>query len=151
MKYLIVLTLMILSLNAQVDKTQVYAHIISQSCDLYNKPYPSSDKKADYFKKGDMVQIYYCDQYQWCKTKNGYLKKDALKIVAPRYEQPIIEKETPSPVLESSKENVPKEVTVELVKVTDKIVEQTHKQENVDTHKEYFSLDSAKVIFKDKE
>jgi len=87
MKYILLLTLTWLTLSAQIDEKQMYAKVTSTNADLYQKPYECSKKKENFFKKGDMVEVLYCDKYQWCKTKNGFVKKNLLRLPEPLVKQ----------------------------------------------------------------
>ena len=146
MKYILILAFVILSLHAQIDKKEMYAKVKSQSADLYAKPYQCAKKKVAYFSKGDMIEISYCDRYKWCKTKNGFVKKNLLRLPEPLAKQDKkmpekIEVITP-PLVAEVETNATTEVIDELVDVT--IVE------NIGAYEEYFSGDSVKVIFKEK-
>jgi len=146
MKYILILAFVILSLHAQIDEKEMYAKVKSQSADLYAKPYQCAKKKVAYFSKGDMIEISYCDRYKWCKTKNGFVKKNLLRLPEPLAKQDKkmpekIEVITP-PLVAEVETNATTEVIDELVDVT--IVE------NIGAYEEYFSGDSVKVIFKEK-
>lgn len=77
------LAFIFLSLKAQIHNQQMYAKVISASADLYRIPQKNSDKKFNYFKKGDMVPVDYCDRSNWCKVSNGYIHKKLLQLPAP--------------------------------------------------------------------
>jgi len=146
MKYILIFALTVFSLQAQIDEKEMYAKVKSQSADLYARPYQCAKKKVAYFSKGDMIEISYCDKYKWCKTKNGFVKKNLLRLPEPLVKQDKkmpekIEVITP-PVVAEVETNSTTEVITELVDVT--IVE------NIGAYEEYFSDDSAKVVFEEK-
>ncbi len=150
MKFIIFLTLLFLSLNAQIDKTKMYAHVISKSADLYEHPYECAKKKENYFKKGEILQIIYCNQYRWCTVKNGYVKQDLLNIVVPKYMQKspktkIIQKKIENiKIVEDYKPKMQKP-KIEVIEVFPAVVEIN--KENLGPYEEYFSPDSKKLIF----
>jgi len=60
-----------------------YAKIRSKYANLYNIPNQDAQRKVNYFKEGDLLNILYCDKNTWCKTSNGYVKKELLHILKP--------------------------------------------------------------------
>ena len=64
-----------------LPKPEKYAKISSNYADLYNIPNQDAQRKANFFKKGDTVGLIYCDKSTWCKTSNGYVKKDFLSML----------------------------------------------------------------------
>lgn len=84
MKFFFLIVLIFISLNAQTAKKRITATVISKYASIYQKPYECSAKKTNYFKCGDKIYIDYCNQYRWCKTKHGYIKRDKLSITTPQ-------------------------------------------------------------------
>jgi hypothetical protein len=80
MKILLIVSALILVLGVKASADDIKAKVVSKSATLYQKPYECAKKKRGYFKEGDIIPIIYCNQYRWCKTKHGYVKKDLLKI-----------------------------------------------------------------------
>jgi len=108
MKYILILAFMFLSLEAQIENKQMYAKVISNMADLYHIPSEYGEKKVNYFKKGDMLPIEYCDKSSWCKISNGYVQKQLLRIPEPilknvvkmpKYKREIIKEVQSEPVV----------------------------------------------------
>ena len=83
MRLFILLFLSIVAIHAQDNTKKIYAKIVAKNATLYQKPYECSKKKVAYYKRGDVIEIEYCNQYRWCKTKHGYLKRDLLSLRTP--------------------------------------------------------------------
>ena len=144
----------LLSLHADIDKIQMYAKVKATSADLYHRPYECSKKKHAFFRRGDMIKIEYCNKYKWCKTTNGFVKKDLLILPEPLRKEnyPI-----PNPIM------IPRKIKpVQKVEIIDNpIVTQvsnlskkrtqvtTPLKKKLDAYDEYFKNTSTKVIFKE--
>ncbi len=83
MRLFILLFLSIVATQAQDNTKKMYAKIVAKNATLYQKPYECSKKKVAYYKRGDVIEIEYCNQYRWCKTKHGYVKRDLLSVRTP--------------------------------------------------------------------
>lgn len=140
---------MFLTLNAQIDEKQMYGKVNAKSIDLYSKPYECSEKKVGYYKKGDMIAIEYCNGYKWCKAENGYVKKDLLRLPKPLLSQnkPLVK--APVVVKKEVKvvELISEPVVIDVTDASTKTQEVVNSVEVKDAYDEYFSNDSAKVIF----
>ncbi|MBU0721285.1 hypothetical protein KJ877_08080 [bacterium] len=159
MKFVILISLIALSLSAQTDKQRIFGHVVSDNADLYKKPYECSEKRLRYFNKGDVIQIDYCNQYKWCKTKNGYVKKDLLRLNVPKFETPMVKEDL---TLKDNNTTFVQNTSVEKENNTSfhediTIIEVTNQTDtvhsvhtiNASVYDEYFSPESAKIVFKD--
>lgn len=153
MKYILLITLMFLTLNAKIDEKQMYAKVNAKSVDLYSKPYECSKKKVGYYKQGDMIAIEYCNGYKWCKAPNGYVKKDLLRLPQPLLSQnkplvksaPLVRKKEVKEV-----ELISEPVIIEVTDANSEVEEIVNAVEiEKDAYDEYFSGESAKVIFRE--
>jgi len=144
MKYILILALTMLSLHAQIDEKEMFAKVKSNSADLYSRPYECSKKKVAYYSKGDMIEIFYCDKYQWCKTTDGFVKKNLLRLPEPLVKQ---DKKMPQHI-EIIEAPVVAEIqtkSTQELEVVDVAIDET-----MGAYEEYFSDDSIKVIFEEK-
>ena len=116
MKYILIFVLLFLSLHAEVEKKQMYAKVLSDVANLYSIPDKNGEKKFNYFKNGDMIPIEYCDKTSWCKTVNGYVEKNLLRIpepilknsvVMPRYKTQIIKVVQSEQVVQRAQKTAP--------------------------------------------
>lgn len=154
MRYIFLIAVMILSLDAKIEQKEMYAQVKSKSADLYHRPYECAQKKENFFKKGDMIEIEYCNKYRWCKTTNGFVKKDLLRLP-----EPLRSQDKPLPDARMVPRVVKQEKAVELiaepvvVEQSDAVAEVLHveeqEREKLGAYSEYFKDDSAKVIFKE--
>ena len=156
MKYIFLMVLVLLSLNADnIDKIQMYAKVKSQTADLYHRPYECAKKKLAFFKRGDMLQIEYCNKYKWCKTTHGFVKKDLLilpeplrkenypipnPIMIPRKIKPVQKVEIIADPVSNQQSNLSKKT----IKVTPPL------KKKLDAYDEYFKGSSMRVLFREK-
>jgi len=150
MKYVLALVLTVVSLLAQIDKKETYGQVKSKNADLYSKPYECSKKKENYFKKGDVIEIKSCNKYKWCKTKNGYVKKDSLRLPDSFLKQPAPVK---VPVQMPKKTVAPKLKSLPVLLQANKRAREVTQRMDVkplDAYDKYFSEESTKVTFLEK-
>lgn len=84
MKFFFLIVLVFIALDAKTSGKRITATVVAKNATLFQKPYECSAKKVNYYKRGDRVVIDYCNQYRWCKTKYGYIKRDKLSIKLPQ-------------------------------------------------------------------
>ncbi len=148
------MVLLLLSLYADIDKIQMYAKVKSKSADLYHHPYECAKKKPAFFKRGDMIKIEYCNKYRWCKTTNGFVKKDLLRLPEPLRKE---DRPLPSSIMIPRKikpvrkvEIIADPVSTQQTNSSKKIIEVVPRLEKkLDAYDEYFQNKSIKVIFKE--
>lgn len=154
MRYIFLITVIILSLNAEIDRKEMYAQVKSKSADLYHHPYECAQKKENFFKKGDMIEIEYCNKYRWCKTTNGFVKKDLLRLPEPLRSQdkPLPDARMVPRVLKKELQRVEliaEPIIVQKTNSSEEIAPVIQESKRLDAYDEYFSEQSAKVIFKE--
>ena len=147
------MVVLVLSLYADIDKIQMYAQVKSKSADLYHNPYECAEKKLAYFKKGDMIEIEYCNKYRWCKTTKGFVKKDLLRLPEPLRKQ---DKPMPSSIMKPREvkpvqrvEIIAEPVIIEQSNSSAQVVKVVPQKKKLDAYDEYFKDKSVKVIFKE--
>jgi len=142
MRIVILVTLLFLSLNAEADRSKLYAYVMSNNTSLYEKPYECAKKKNNYFKKGDRLEIYYCNQYRWCKTKNGYVKRDLLKIITSSPKRGSVKPVKNSNIKHSKSDK--SAIKVEVLPIFD-----CKPRKDLDEYDEYFAPKSTQVNMED--
>jgi len=80
MKFLLLINILLLSLIAKDYKYNIKAKVVTHNASIYIQPNEYTQKKENYFKRGDIVGVAYCNKFRWCKIKNGYIKQDVLNI-----------------------------------------------------------------------
>ena len=154
MKHILLFTLTFILMNTQVSAQQMYGKVDHTSIDLYQKPYQCAKKKEDFYKKGDMIEIVSCDRYQWCKTTNGYVKKNLLILPKPLVNQDKLtvektfikeEKTTLFKTLQTVKKPVETEtIETEIVETPNDL--NTTQEVLQSPYDKYFTGDSARVL-----
>jgi hypothetical protein len=95
MKFLLLINLLLLSLFAKDYKYNIKATVVTHNASIYIQPNEYAQKKENYFKRGDIIGVAYCNKFRWCKIKNGYIKQDVLNIKSYLYHNFIKPKYVP--------------------------------------------------------
>jgi len=137
MKFILLIAMLALYIHANSTKKVLNATIVTKNADLYKAAHEEGRKIINFFKKGDIVNIYYCDtSYKWCKTQSGFIKKEQLKFIVPKRDNNVIVEETIS-VVKMPIISTEKNATIEKTKKV------------VDYYGKYFSKETA-VVFTEK-
>lgn len=148
MKYIFLSVVFFLSLFAKAEGEGTYAKLKVEHADLYQKPYQCAKKKADYFKKGDMIEILSCDKYQWCKTEHGYVKQNLLLLPKSFMKQDKKGVKVKDVKLTQTAVKVMPTASLGMKKIY--IPKKRIEKKPLDAYDKYFSDESEKLIFKGK-
>lgn len=93
-------------------KEFTYATVKHLSIFIYDSPKNESSYRENLYKFDDLIKIYSCNNYGWCKTKSGYVKKYLVKFergiprIVDNLEEKSLKKQVQKEVIKKEKRKI---------------------------------------------